>query len=174
MVSKVGLVRAVARELRMRRFMGPLPFDLDQWMRQAPESDLPRPRREGGGRVYHFEVGAVDGYTSVSFALGCSSNRTPYLFFSGGHRFATVEEWRALVTHINRFAERSVFLPRRYVWLRGYRHLARRADDEYCINLYETIKKADPEHTRGTPLSSRPGMAQLAARAETARRRHRR
>ncbi|WP_033329527.1 hypothetical protein [Streptomyces yerevanensis] len=125
MASKVDLLRAVGRELRMRRFMGPLPFDVDQWMRQGLESDLPRPRREDGGRVYHFEVGAVDGYTSASFDLGCSSSRTPYLFFSGGHRFATLDEWRDLVTHINRFAERSVFLPRKYIWLRGYRHLGR-------------------------------------------------
>lgn len=174
MATKVHLVRSVGRELRMRRFMGPLPFDVDQWMRQGLESDLPRPRRKDGGRVYRFDVGAVDGYISASFDLGCSSNRTPYLFYSGGTPFATLEEWRTLVTHINRSAERSVFLPRKYIWLRGYRHLARQADDEYCIRLYESIKKTDRERTRRTPLSTRPGMAQLSARVETARSRHRR
>lgn len=142
MTGEAGdIVLAAARELRLRRFMGPLPFDADEWTRKGLECDLPRPTDAHAG--YHFEVRDVDYTVGMAFQLRLGDQGTAQLTVatSAHPHPADLAGWRVVVTELNRFAPKSVFAPRVYIWLHGNAELARAADTEHRARLDEAMRR---------------------------------
>lgn len=111
------LLLAAGRELRLRCYMGPLPFDADAWLRRGRESDLPRLQEGVSG--YHFEARTVD-YIGTYFELRCGTDGAPSLVTGDGIHPADPDGLRAVADYVNRFAEASVLGPRKYIWLHGH------------------------------------------------------
>lgn len=127
-MTAADLLLAAARELRLRCFMGPVPFDVDGWLEQELECDVPRLSPEEEARGYHFEVRSA-GYIGTYFELRCDGEGRPCLDVGGGGTHpADLDGWRAAVDEFNLFSRSRH--PRKYIFLHGYWHLARQADDE--------------------------------------------
>ncbi|MGI5148969.1 hypothetical protein ACQEVC_21835 [Plantactinospora sp. CA-294935] len=145
------LLLAVGRELRLRRFMGPLPFDVDQWTRQAPECDLPRLEDADSG--YHFEVRNVH-TLGTFFKLRIGRDGKPCLTvgsLTGPRPYpADLDGWRAVVAEFNQVADKSVLSPRTYIWLHGHRDPVRQAHAEDQARLEEAMGRL------GWPSSTAP------------------
>ncbi|WP_437105378.1 hypothetical protein [Streptomyces sp. enrichment culture] len=152
------LLMAAGRDLRLRRFMGPLPFEVDQWMRQDLECDLPLPKRLDDGTIgYHFEVRDPDYYMGTYFRLVFAGQGRPYLTV-GQHYPADLDGWRAVVAHLNRFSGDTLLPPRKYIWLFGHEDLARQADAAYQARLDEVMTRLGwdvPEPQIGEPVRRR-------------------
>jgi hypothetical protein len=92
------MLLAAARKLRLRRFMGSLPFNMDAWMDKGPECDLPR--LKAGETRYYFEVRDINYSVGTSFKLWADNHGRPWL--EGGdpnHREsypADLDGWRAV------------------------------------------------------------------------------
>lgn len=149
-----GVLLAAARELRLRRFMGPLPFDVDAWMRQGLECDLPG--LEGHATSYHFEVRNVDYTVGTSFELGADPrDGKPYLTVGSpggrpqGPYPADLDGWRAVVAEFNQFAPKGDLLPQIYIWLHGHGYPARVADAEHRALMNEVIRRLAREDPLG-------------------------
>ncbi|MFV0137964.1 hypothetical protein ACLGIH_33105 [Streptomyces sp. HMX87] len=121
---------AAGRELRLRCFMGPLPFDVDGWMQKGLMCDLPR--LEDGASEYHFDVRHVE-YGGTYCKLKYDQGK-PCLTIGGGGTYpAHLDGWRSAVSELNELVvNTSILSPRTYIWLHGYHHLARQADAEYA------------------------------------------
>ncbi|MEU5875896.1 hypothetical protein [Spirillospora sp. NPDC047279] len=168
MTHSADVLLAAARELRLRRYMGPLPFDVDAWMSKRPECDLPRLETE---TEYHFEVRDPTYYGGTAFKLRCDQGE-PYLVVGNpsvgnyGPHPATLEGWRAVVSEFNQSAPTTALAPRRYIWLHGHVDLVRPVDREYQSMLEEAKRRA------GFPVVPRPAPVtpQPSSRAERLRR----
>lgn len=144
---------AAARELRLRCHMGPLPFDVDAWMRRGRECDLPR--LEGGATAYHFEVRDPVYYGGTYFELTLDDDGAPALMVGTGDAAtsgpypATMEGWRAVVAEFNRFSSDSVFGPRKHIFLHRHGHASARAEeDEYSELVQRAMAVVMPELVR--------------------------
>ena len=153
---------AAARELRLRRYMGPIPFDADEWIRQGSECDLPR--LEDGETEYHFEVRTRE-YEGTYFTLGLDGDGKPDLVIGSiepdraGPYSADLDGWRAVATEINRFAPTSVVEPRKYIWLTGHAHIANKVDSEHRARLDQAVA-----HVFGLPQPPKVPAAEPAPR----------
>ena len=122
--------------------MGQVPFDLDQWMRQGHESDLP-PLKDGE-TFYHFEVRTVD-YLGTFFKLGVGQDGKPGLQVGGAPKSsygADLDGWRAAIARINKAAPKSPLGPRVFIWLHGStsgRAQVRDADTAYNCRLEQAM-----------------------------------
>lgn len=145
---------AVARTLRLRRFMGALPFDVDAWMAKGLECDVPR--LKAGETGYHFEVRDVDCTVGTSFELHADDQGRAWLRGGDPNRRgfypADLDGWRTVVAQLNEmFPRRSedVFSRRLYIWLHdtwGYGHQrAREAESQDYELRREVLRRLADE-----------------------------
>ncbi|PAZ13313.1 hypothetical protein CLM62_25815 [Streptomyces sp. SA15] len=151
--------------------MGPLPFDVDEWMRKGLETDLPLPEPgDDGGKEeweYNFNVRSRY-YGGTYFQLRYSPQRGAHLDVGGGGSYpADLEGWRSVVAYLNQNFGGSVF-DVRYIWLHGSDALMREADDRHqypvaTIMAASTRELPTPDSTTSSPLPSRDRMARRLA-----------